>query len=111
MAGLPLACARHVQLVQDVCSDSGCGSSSQGHYRHTMKLASEFTELFVVRTKVMAPLADAVRFIYHKPGDMSCDGHMTYNSHSHYKHAGPTLQHFYQDTTIRTPLHTYLANI
>lgn len=68
MAGLPLACALHVQLVQDVCSDPGSGSGSQGYYRHTTKLPSELTEFLVVRTKVMSPLTDAVCFIDHKPG-------------------------------------------
>lgn len=66
---LPLASSLHLQLMEYICPDSGRGCGGQGNNGHSSEFMPQLTQLLVVRAEVMAPLADTVGFIDHKPAE------------------------------------------
>ena len=56
--------AVQMQLVDDVLSGNLIGCSRERHHRHAIEFLVKESELGILRTEVVAPLTDAVGFIY-----------------------------------------------
>ena len=55
-----------MQLLDDVLARNLIGCSRERHHRDVGELLAEQTQLVVLRTEIMPPLADAMRLVYGK---------------------------------------------
>ena len=58
------ACSAQAQLLNDVLLHALCRRCGKRHHRRFRKQFAQFHKLAIFRSKVMSPLADAMRFVY-----------------------------------------------